>query len=108
MRRRSTKKEWVELLGLKQESDKSIKAFCEEFGVAVHQFYYWRKRLGDDAKPNDESAGFVRLGLAESSETECRDSGLLLDLRQFHLRLEHDFDDESLRRFLAVAAAMQC
>ena len=108
MRRRSTRQEWVELLALREESEKSLKAFCEEFGVAVHQFYYWRKRLREEPKTQGRRGEFVEVELAEVEDSDGGDSGLALDLKHLNLRVERDFDEATLRRVLRVAASLQC
>ena len=110
MRRRSRREEWVELLALKNESDKTIKAFCEEFGVAVHQFYYWRKRLREESD-STAAMGFVRIEMAteEAEEEDFRgDAGLVVDLQRLQLRLERGFDESSLQRVLNLVGGLRC
>lgn len=103
MRQRSTKKEWTELLALKDESNLSIKGFCEEFGVAVHQFYYWRKKLREERK-EVATVGFVKVELAE----ELKDSGLVIDLERMQLRLERGFDETALEQVFRAAGRGRC
>ena len=108
MKRRSTREEWAELLALKDESDKSIKAFCEEFGVPTHQFYYWRKRLRQEPAADAAGNAFVKIDLSDVDEAEESGSGLTLDLRRLSLQLEPNFDAPTLRRVLAIAAELRC
>ena len=107
MRRRSTKEEWIELLALKDDSDLSIKGFCEEFGVAAHQFYYWRKRLREKPSPATNT-DFVRVELTREKDYGIKDTGLIVDLRSMQLRLELGFDEAALQKVLAATEVLGC
>jgi len=98
---RSKMEDWAELLELKRESGLSVKAFCDEYGVADHQFYYWQKRLRED----HSQPGFVQL---QADQPVGDNAGVLLDLANWSVRLERGFDDATLRRLLTVVRGGGC
>ena len=96
MRKRSTAEQWRKLLTEKEASGQTIAAFCLERNLGVHQYSYWRQRLGET---RDE--GFAELQVTAENE----DAGVVLDLRTLTVRLRRGFDEEVLRGLLR---AMQC
>jgi putative transposase len=37
---------WSKLIAEQEAGGQTIRAFCQERGIGVHSFYFWRKRLG--------------------------------------------------------------
>lgn len=54
--------DWQERIAEQERSGMSVKKFCNEQGLAEHQFYYWRKRLRSRQQP-------VRFALLERGAT---------------------------------------
>jgi hypothetical protein len=49
-RRARDQHEWADLISEYENSDLSVKAFCQGKSVGVASFYEWRKRLQDEAE----------------------------------------------------------
>jgi hypothetical protein len=67
---------WREVLGEQEVSGLSVRQFCGERGLALSQFYYWRRRLAEastmpplvEACPEaGRTPAFVELGLGASA-----------------------------------------
>lgn len=94
---------WKEVLQLQADSGLTIKAFCDQEGLAVHQFYYWRKRLDDAVEQVDTS--FVAVEFTDES-VEC----LPVSVYSGQLRVEvvPGFCASTLRRVLEVVGGGVC
>ncbi len=89
--RAQTMATWAERIEQQQASGKSIKAYCQEAGVKVWQFSYWRGVL----RPKAEAAGFV--------EVRVKGSGAVtLEVDGCRVRVERGFDAELLREVVAA------
>jgi hypothetical protein len=51
-------------------SGKSIKEFIAEYGMPLHQYYYWKKRHGNSESKHSNK--FIQIGSAESLSSEIR------------------------------------
>jgi hypothetical protein len=74
-----------------QASGKSIKTFCAETGLKIHQFFYWRKVLS----PKPEPAGFVELKVKPVG-------GLIVEVKGCRIRVEPGFEADQLRQVVAA------
>ena len=58
--------QWSRRLSRFSRSGQTVKAFCEQELISPFSFYYWRRRLQDQAAPGDQHgngvATFVDLG----------------------------------------------
>jgi len=83
------------------QSGVSVKSFCESHSLSLHQYHYWRKRLGFNfrGKGKSRTGSFMKLditGISGSSGYELTYPGGI------KLRLPHKFDATSLSRLHAV------
>lgn len=85
---------WGSVLKEQGKSHQTIKSFCEDYGIAVWQFYYWKKKLSSGA---GSPAGFSELKL--SSTNSC---GIRLLAGSIEIFLDHDFDPDFLKKVLSV------
>ena len=63
MKRRS-RAEWQALIEKQEQSGVTQEAFCEQQGVNVGTFRWWKKQLGKEEKP------YVELSLPAASKSE--------------------------------------
>lgn len=57
------------LIEEQQQSGLTIKAFCEQKGIAPHSYYYWNKKYRDKKEPvSDNNPSFARLQVQEEME----------------------------------------
>ena len=82
---------WAGHLERWQASGKSIKTFCAETGLKIHQFFYWRKVLS----PKPEPAGFVELKVKPVG-------GLIVEVKGCRIRVEPGFEADQLRQVVAA------
>lgn len=99
-RRRDGKKvaTWRQRMQRWQKSGLSIARFCRRERVSEASFYYWRKRLNDDGKPEPASL-FVPLSITHRAITQPIEIQLP---NQSIVRLPRDCDQQLLCRLVDV------
>lgn len=85
---------WSAVLKEQSTSRQTIKSFCEDYGIAVWQFYYWKKKL---SSPADPVSGFSELQLSSNNI-----GGIRLLAGSVEIFLESDFDADILKKVLRV------
>lgn len=85
---------WSAVLKEQNTSRQTIKSFCEDYGIAVWQFYYWKKKLSSGA---GSPAGFSELKLSSTNSESIR-----LLAGSIEIFLDHDFDPDFLKKVLRV------
>jgi transposase len=107
---------WLDLMRRWQQSQLTVRAFCDRHGLAEGRFYLWRRLLRergllhDPPTPTQPPAApppaFVRLALAEppSSATAIE---LLLGAQR-RLRVYPGFDPATLRQLLHLLEEPAC
>lgn len=86
---------WIELIREQETSGISLEEFCRERDLGIHSF---RHHQGILRREKDCGSGFVEVGAPP------RSSGLRLCGEGWTLELGRDFDVDTFRRFLSVAA----
>ena len=56
MTTRRTKAQWQQLVSLQQSSGLTQKAFCEQEGLSLATFGYWRRKLRQEARAEEVAA----------------------------------------------------
>lgn len=95
--------QWRALVDRAQESGQRPRRFCQEQGLNVGQFYYWRRVFALQAAAEDPKAHFalVRRGSGRSDLIE--DDGLELQVgRGWRLRIRRGVDEATLRVVLGA------
>jgi len=88
---------WRSLVSEQEESGQSAAAFCRVRGLPESQFYYWKKRLRQAARPP-----FVEVQLAKASVEQAA-ATIEVRLRNGRsLVVAPRFDASHLRALLAV------
>jgi transposase len=102
-RRVSQEQFWRAMLRRWHSSGLSVRAFCEEHGLAVPSFYAWRRTLAQ----RDSAVSFVPVQVLPEPEPRTTAAGppssleLVLGTGRV-LRVAPGFDGPTLRRLLAL------
>jgi hypothetical protein len=100
-RSRKTWTKWRRLISEQMRSGKSVAAFCREQELCPSHYYWWKKRLRENA-----TARFVEVQLAESPANVVGDSRIEVRLQNGRsLMVGREFDPEHVRGLLAVVEA---
>lgn len=92
--REAQKAIWAGHIERQRQSGKGIKVFCEEAGLKVWQFSYWRGVI----HPKVDQAGFVEVRIKPGS-------GISIEVQGCRIRIERGFDAELLRQVVAAMRA---
>jgi transposase-like protein len=97
---------WRQTFQRWQQSDQSVRAFCEDEGIGEHAFYWWRRQLRRrDRQPDqqrhqqrqtDHSSDFLPVRVVADPVIEIVLPG------QRVLRVPSGFDSQVLRQVLAI------
>jgi hypothetical protein len=104
-RKRSRKAwtKWRRLISEQMRSGKSVAAFCREQKLCPSHYYWWKKRLRENA-----TARFVEVQVAESPANLSGDSRIEVRLQNGRsLMVGREFDPEHVRGLLAVVEAAE-
>jgi hypothetical protein len=85
---------WAGHIERQRQSGKGVKAFCEEAGLKVWQFSYWRGVI----HPKTEQRGFVEVRLKPGG-------GIAIEVQGCRICIERGFDAELLRQVVAALRA---
>jgi hypothetical protein len=99
-RERSEKawKKWRGLVSEQARSGQSVSGFCRERNLAASHFYWWKKRLQEEA-----TTKFVKVEVTEPAASAPGDSGVEVRLRNGRsLIVGRGFDPEHLRALVVV------
>src|SRR5450631_3954109 len=102
-RRASQEQFWRAMLRRWHSSGLSVRAFCEEHGLAAPTFYAWRRTLAE----REAAARFVPVQVIPEPNPQTTAAGLPISLELVLgagrvLRVAPGFDGPTLRRLLAL------
>ena len=69
MTRKALATQMAQMIEAQAKSGLSKKAFCNEQGISVANFYYWQRRLSEEEQ---DSEGFTALSVRPAAELELR------------------------------------
>lgn len=98
---------WVDHVRAWRRSKKSAAAYCEEHGLNLHTLRSWsRKMLNDKGhlSPVLSAAGLAAVRVKQ--DREATSSMLHLRIGKVSIDLPRDFDENSVRRVLAILGAV--
>jgi len=98
---------WLELIRRWQRSELSVREFCRREQISENNFYAWRRVLRERgllAEAPTAAPAFVQLLHGEPST----DGVIEVVLDRCVLRVRSGFDDETLRRLLALVEEPAC
>jgi len=91
---------WRQLIDQWQHGDKTRREICEEAGVSVRSFAYWKRQLTDSDATSPVLPGFA---VVEVRSRSCDLSGVRIACSNgLHVEVASDFNEETLRRVLRV------
>lgn len=101
--------QWTEIIQARNESGKSIKEFCENNGISKHAFFYWQRKLRQEAckelAVTDETINVVPNGwikLNPSKKPQCSDGSILIELNGCHITVKGNTDLKLLKNVCSV------
>jgi transposase-like protein len=114
----SKQKRWLELIGRWQQSQLTIREFCERHQVSEASFFSWRRTLRQrglldepadpkKAKSTPQSSAFVKLTPAEPEPTAVSAIEVVLGDRRV-LRVRSGFDAELLLELVRLLEEPSC
>jgi putative transposase len=111
----SKQNRWLELIGRWQQSQLTIREFCERHQVSQASFFSWRRvlrqrgLLDEPADPNTAKAtsAFVKLTPGEPESTPASAIELVLGDRRV-LRIRPGFDADLLRELVRLLEEPSC
>lgn len=85
---------WEGHIERQRQSGKTIKGFCNEAGLKVWQFCYWRKAI----EPKSEGTGFMEVKVQTGG-------GIAVEVAGCRILVEAGFDPALLREVMAAVRA---
>ena len=101
--------QWAEIIQARNESSKSIKEFCENNGIRKHAFFYWQRKLRQEAckelAVTDNTTSVAPNGwikLKPPTKTQFSDNSILIELNGCHITVKGNTDLELLKNVCSV------
>jgi hypothetical protein len=116
MGNKALQEQWRARLKKFARSRQSVRAWCAQQDVPVHQFYYWRRRLAD-AAPARPSAGdnWVAMEivpeatvLPPAATTETTPGGVAIRVGAATIEVQAGFDQAVLRAVVQALESAPC
>lgn len=93
------RKLWKERLKDFDKSGLTIKAWCKENQLKVHQFYYWRKKFNAEQTP---SITLVPIDLTQMNNQTIQDSTMKIHVGSINLEIHSGFNPSQLKEVMKV------
>jgi len=101
------KQHWKGNIIAQKNSGISIAAWCRQNKIAVHVFYYWRRKLFP--KPASTFSSFTEVPVENTvGFSKAEHSGVKLEYQSVHIHLDKHFDSLTLKRCLSVMKEETC
>ena len=95
--------QWRALVDQAQESGQRPRQFCQEHGLNLGQFYYWRRVFAVQAAAEDPKAHFALVRRGSSRSDDNGGDGLELEVGLgWRLRIPRGVDEATLRVVLGA------
>lgn len=94
---------WRHILREHGQSGQTVPEFCQKHGHPIHQFKYWKQKLGKQ-RPDLRFVPAVAKGAVGSSHSG-RDEGLTLEVGKARIRIRPGFDRALLRQAVQALGA---
>lgn len=101
--------QWAEIIQARNESGKSMKEFCENNGIRKHAFFYWQRKLRQEAckelAVTDNTTSVAPNGwikLKPPTKTQFSDNSILIELNGCHITVKGKTDLELLKNVCSV------
>mgnify|MGYP001168587923 CR=1 FL=1 len=101
--------QWARIIKARNESGKSIKEFCEDTGISKHAYFYWQRRLRQEACKDlaitDKTTDIVPNGwvkLSPPAKQQYNDDGIMVEINGCHITVRGNTDLELLKSVCSV------
>jgi putative transposase len=100
--------QWAEIIKVRNESGKSVKEFCEDSGINKHTYFYWQRKLREEAcnklikseeYTNSVPCGWVKLNPEKPQQT---DNGISIEINGCHITVKRNTDLKLLKSVCEV------
>ena len=89
---------WISVIEDCKQSGQTVAKFCSEHRIALHCFYYWKKKLAGEQLP---VAGFKEIEVPTSEG-----AGLWFDFGNgAKLMIDHEFNSSTFKKLMGVLSA---
>ena len=100
--------QWAEIIKARNESGKSIKKFCEDAGISKHTYFYWQRKLREEACneliiseefTNNVPSGWVKL---KPEKPQYTDNSISIEINGCHITVKENTDLKMLKSVCGV------
>ena len=98
---------WRKVVTRQRGSGLSIKTFCQQEGVAVASFYYWKRRIREQGSEHPPAVQFAPVRVV-AEQPACSERGGVIEIRLSRarrIRLRGPVDLQQLALVVAVLEA---
>ena len=99
------KHQWKRTILKQRESGLSINSWCDQNGVSIQGFYYWKAKLFP--KPTLERSAFSEL-LDEKGPTVDKKAGIVIEYHGARILVDRQFDPLTLKQCLKLLKGVEC
>ena len=99
---------WRRLLKSFTPGEMTVRKWCDSQGVALHQFYYWRRRIAAVDAEKSENGRWVAVDVLDPTPTPSAPGGVTIRIAGAAIELQSGFDPALLRAVVAALGAQPC
>lgn len=102
---------WAARIETWRQSGKSQREFCEERGIPLSTFQWWRKRLREQTEQDREDPGFVEVALRPRQSLQGGStvaSPVVVAVGSYRVEIAGAFDSTTLETILDVLERRRC
>jgi hypothetical protein len=93
---------WEQRLAEFESSETSIKAWYQEQGIRVNQFYYWRRKLRSKAVKKEQPVKWLSLAVDNGKQGRIYPESIAVHIGQVTIEVSRGFDQHLLREIVQV------
>ena len=99
---------WAERIEACQASGSNVKAWCRENNVSASQYYYWIKKLNNNANKivADNSVEWAEVSLKHEIQSIDNESSIILNYNAFKLMIPKNIKREDIAEVLAAIVSI--
>ena len=109
---------WRKLLSSIVPGEMTVQQWCDQQGVSLHQYYYWRRRIAAaadektaEAKPSSRNARvrpWLAVKVVEPTAAPATSEKMTLRIAGAAIELQQGFDPALLRAVVEALGTAQC
>lgn len=99
---------WAERIEACQASGSNVKAWCRENNVSASQYYYWIKKLNNNANEivGDNSVEWAKVSLETKKKNIDNESSIILNYNAFKLEIPKNIKRDDIAEVLAAIVSV--